>query len=229
MSELLFTLGRVYGIDSIIEFLIIIVCLMISIFSYKIYKILKIKNFEYFSLGFIFLAISFIFKILSNLTISHRIAILDFNRILVITSQLEYMKLIQFISFLSYKSFHILGLLFLFFITTKIKDRNEKLMFLYFGILVIIFSIPFNFIFNLTVMFLLAFVTLHFYNNYYENRLSNSLLVFIAFALLTISHLLLMFSNYSPLSYLFGEIITLAGFLVLLVNQITLKNEKKTK
>jgi hypothetical protein len=89
------SLGDFYGIDSLVEFLIIIVAFVISYYSHKVYKIINQKNYKYFSLAFLFLGISFIFKILSNLTIIHKIAIRNANFVFVIWTEFQYMQLIS--------------------------------------------------------------------------------------------------------------------------------------
>ncbi|MFA5259346.1 MAG: hypothetical protein WC402_04715 [Candidatus Pacearchaeota archaeon] len=226
MAAQFLTLGNFYGIDSLFEFLVIIVASIISLYSYKVYSMLKNKNFKYFSFAFLFIAISFIFKILSNLTILHRVEIANLNSVIVITSQFQYMRLIQFASFIIYKALYLLGALLLFFIATKTKKQN-KIMFVYLSVLVIILSIFMNFVFYLTLVFILTFLTSYYYENYKKNRLTNSFLVFLGFLLLSISQLVLIFSSFRPIIDIFGEILMLAGFLVLLINQIKIKKAAK--
>lgn len=221
-----FTLGNFHGIDSLFEFLVIIVASIITLYSYKVYKLLKNKKFKYFSLAFLFIAVSFTFKILSNLTIIHRIAITNLDTVIVITSQFQYMKLVQFISFILYKTFYLLGALFLFFIATKTKKQN-KFMFIYLSLLVIILSIFMNFIFYLTLVFILTFLTSYYYENYKKNKLTNSLLVFLGFFLISISQLVLIFSGLNPFIEIIGDVLMLLGFLVLLINQIKIKRSVK--
>ena len=226
MAAQFLTLGNFYGIDSLFEFLVIIVASIISLYSYKVYSMLKNKNFKYFSFAFLFIAISFIFKILSNLTILHRVEIANLNSVIVITSQFQYMRLIQFASFIIYKALYLLGALLLFFIATKTKKQN-KIMFVYLSVLVIILSIFMNFVFYLTLVFILTFLTSYYYENYKKNRLTNSFLVFLGFLLLSISQLVLIFSSFRPIIDIFGEILMLAGFLVLLINQIKINKAAK--
>jgi len=226
MAAQFLTLGNFYGIDSLFEFLVIIVASIISLYSYKVYRMLKNKNFKYFSIAFLFIAISFIFKILSNLTILHRVEITNLNSVIVITSQFEYMRLIQFASFIIYKTLYLLGALLLFFIATKTKKQN-KIMFVYLSILVIILSIFMNFVFYLTLVFILTFLTSYYYENYKKNKLTNSFLVFLGFFLLSISQLVLIFSGFRPIVELTGDMLMLAGFLVLLINQIKIKRAAK--
>ncbi len=225
--------GRFYGIDSLIEFLIIIVSLIISLYSRRIYKIIKDKNYRFFSWAFLAIAISFVFKILSNFTIVNRIKIEGVNFAYIIFSQPRYMPIVDFLTFILYKAFYLSGLLILFFIVSRTKDREKIFLFVYLSAIAVLFSIYFNFVFHITLIFLLLFLTLHFYDNYKEHRTTNSLLVFIAFLVVLLSHLSFAFSDIYPLFYLIGEGFLLIGFLSLLVNQIKIKlkykNDKTNK
>lgn len=228
------SLGKFYGIDSLIELLIIAVSLIIFIYSNKIYKIVKDKNYKFFSLAFLAVAISFAFKILSNFTILNRVQIRGANFIYIVFTQFRYMEIINFISFILYKSFLLLGFLILFLIVTKTEDKEKIFFFVYLSIIAILFSIYFNFVFHITLVFLMLFLTLHFYENYKDHKRVNSLLVFVAFLIILISHIFFIFSDMYSLFYVIGEGLLLIGFLSLLVNQIkiklsyrNLKDEKK--
>lgn len=222
------TLGRIYGIDSLIEFLSLIIAGITSYYSHRLYKLIGEKEFKYFSIAFLFIAISFLFKILSNITLTHYIQVSDANFIFTIASQFEYIQLINFFSFLFYKTFILLGLLILFFIATQTKRNQKIFLFIYLSLVTILFSIYFNFIFDLTLIFLLIFLTSYFYENYQKNKSNNSFMVFIGFLLFLIGRIILIFSGIHPLIYLIGEIFILFGFIALLINLIKIKNEQKT-
>ena len=132
----------------------------------------------------------------------------------------------QFLSFILYKVFFILGFLILFFIVTKTEKKEKMFLFVYFGIITILFSIYFNFIFHLTLIFILTLLITHFYENYKKLKTKNSFFVFIAFLIILIGHILFMFVEIEPIFYLLGEIILLLAFITLLINQIQLKNKK---
>lgn len=219
--------GRFYGIDSLIELLIVIVSFVISYYSYHVYKLIKEKNYKFFSFAFFAIGFSFIFKIASNFTIMNRVIVERANFIFVIWSQLQYMQMINFLSFTFYKIFHVMGFLILFLIVTRTKKKGEIILFLYLSILAVLLSIYFNFIFHITLMFLLIFLTYHFYENYTRHKNQNTELVFIAFLIILVSHSFFVFSDMNSLFYLIGEGLLLIGFLSLLTNQIIIKRKNK--
>ena len=228
-----FSLGNMYGIDSFFELLIIIVSLIIAYSGYRIYKIIEDKKYKIFSLGFLALSISFIFKILSNLTIFYKVRINYVGLPFIGIMQWKYMELFNFASFIFYKVFHVIGFLILFFVITNTYKKDKILTMLYLGIIAVLFSIYFNFIFDLTIAILLLFLTMHFYQNYEKQKSKNAFLVFLAFLLMLVSHCFFMFSDMNLIFYLIGEILLMASFLNLLINQFRterkMENNLKTK
>jgi hypothetical protein len=216
--------------ESLDEILIILVSLIISYYSRKIYKLVEDKNYKLFSISFLIIAIAFVFKLFSDLTILHRVEIENANFVFVVFSQFKYMQLINFISFNLFKIFYLIGFLILFLIVNKEKERGEVILFFYFSLIAVILSIYFNFIFHLTLLFIISFLTIYFYKNHKKVKTMNSLLVFLSFIMFLISHLFFVFSDtYSALN-LIGSVLLLIGFLNLLINQVKLvrKNEPKT-
>lgn len=220
-------IGRFYGIDSIVEFLTILVSFFISFYSFRVYKLIKDKHYKLFSIAFLLLGISFFFKILSNITFLHKIEIHEANFVFTVMSHLELMEVVNFFGFIFYKSLHLIGFLLLFLIFTKNDEKNKTLLYIYLSIIVVLFSIYFNFIFHITVVFILIYLTLHFFENYKRVENVNAFLVFISFLIILASHLFFIFSDVNGLFYLFGEVLLLFGFLSLLANQIKLKKESK--
>ncbi len=223
------SLGNFRGIDSLIEFLIVIVSFIISYYSYRVYKIIKENHYLYFSFSFLSVGVSFIFKIFSNLTIVHKIVVENANFVFTLWSQYKYINLINFFSFIFYKSFHLIGFLILFLLITKTEKKENIALFLYLSFITVLSSIFFNFIFHLTLVIILLFLTFYFYENHLKIKSKNSLLVFIAFLIMLTSHLFFIFSDFNSLFYLIGEILLLIGFLCLLLNQINLKGKAKNE
>jgi hypothetical protein len=222
----LLSIGDFYGIDSIIEIMTFLVSFIVAYYSNKVYKIMKDPKYRLFSFGFLMIAISFLFKIIVNLTILHRIQIQETNFIITL-AHLRNIDLISFFSNVLYKMFSLIGFLFLFFVETRTKSKEKMFLFLYLGILTIFLSIYFDFIFHLTLVIILFILITHFYENYNEFKSSNTFTVLAGFAIILISQIFFIFEATHPLSYLIGELLMLVGFCFLLVNQIKIKNEQK--
>ena len=227
--QLTFSLGKFYGIDSLVEVLMIIVSFIISYYSNKVYRLVKDKNYRLFSFAFLAIAISFIFKILSNLTVLHKVNIQVANFVFAVLTEFESIEVVNFVSLILYKSFYLIGFLILFLIITKTSNREKIFLFFYLSLIAILFSIYFDFVFHLTIIFILISLTYNFLINYNKRKSINAFLVFFAFLLLSIDHLFFILESFDPILYIIGEILSLIGFLCLLLNQIKLKNEKTNK
>ncbi|MBU2615986.1 MAG: hypothetical protein KKC19_02685 [Nanoarchaeota archaeon] len=221
--------GEFYGIDSLIELLIFAVSLQIAYYSNRIYKILKERDYKLLSLGFLFIGLSLLFKIISNLTILERIKIDDLYFLNHLFLEFGSLSITYLLSFSIYKFMYLIGFLFLFVMTTEIKNKKNIIMYIYLGAVTIFFSIYFNSLFHLTIALTLAMLTMNFYENYKKVMNRNTKTVFLAFFVMMFGHLFLLFSEDLPLLYIIGKITVLIGFASLLFNQIQINNEKKNK
>ena len=185
------------------------------------------RNYELFSWAFLAIGIAFLSKIITNLTLLHKITITQPNFVLVVLSEFENMQIVHFVSFLLYKILLLVGFLVLFLITYKAIKREKILLFVYLGIITVLFSIYFNFIFHLTFLIILFFLIEHFYKNYKKVKSKNSFLVLLAFILIALSNIVGTFYEICDVCYVGDELFLLAGFLTLLINHLNLQNDKK--
>ena len=222
-----FSIGKYYGVDSLVEVLIIIVSLIIAYNSRKIYKLINDKSYKYFSYAFLAITLSFIFKILSNLTIVHRVRIVTANFVYTGLAQMQYIQLVKFLSYIAFKSFNILGFLLLFLVITKTEDKEKAFLFFYLGVISVLFSIYFDFVFHLTSIVILLFLVIHYYDNHKKVNNKNSKIVLIAFSIILLANLFFVFSEVHSLFYLIGEVLLLFGYMSLLINQIKIMRDGK--
>ncbi len=225
------SLGNFYGIDSLIDTLIVIVSFMIFSQSKRIYNLIKDKNFNYFSKAFLLVAIAYIFKVFYNLTWVYHIKIVQANLVQVFYEQLEVFQYLHLFSFILYKIFLIGGFLTLFLIFTKEFKKEQIILVSYLALIVIFCSILFNFIFYLTLVLVLFFITTYFYENYKKSKSKNSMLVFISFLIILFSNIVGIFYEFNPFIYLLQEVLLFFGFVILWINHFVFKtkNEKTYK
>ena len=215
---------RFYGIDSVMDFLIFLVAILITYQSYNIYNLLKEKNYKFFSWAFLSISIAFLFKIIVNLTFFHQIEILQTYFINpALLERLGFLDLINFFSVIFYRIFLLTGFLILFLVFTKTEEKEKVILFIYLSIITVLFSIYFSFVFHLTLFLLILFLTIYFYRNYKRIRSRNSLIVFYSFLMILTANFIGFFSSLHPFFYLAYEIIIFIGFFVLLINHLHLK------
>jgi hypothetical protein len=225
MYQLFFTPGWFNGIDIAFEVISILVALSICFYSYHLYRISNENKFGYFALAFLSIAGSLLFKIITfaNLYFTPvRDTSLDILRPLVMPG-LRYANLFYRGGFFLHMTLMLGGLLLIFLISQKSRNRLHRFhevsqigLFLYFIVLVSVFS---NFrytVFYLTSSVLLSLIVLNYYKNYLNKRTNNALLVMMSFLALLASHLLFVFVFVSNELYVVAEAVQLVGFLLLL-------------
>ncbi|MFH1801844.1 MAG: hypothetical protein ABH864_00150 [archaeon] len=221
------SLGSFYGIDSLLDFMIILVAALIAYQSRRVYKLIKEKNYLRFSYAFLSIALAFVAKIIANLTIVYETKIEHVNFVVFVTHELQEMQIINLLGSTFYKVFLLIGFLILFLITTKTDKKEDVILFAYFAAISVLFSLYFNFIFHLTIIIILVALTTHFHNNYKKTKSGNSYKVYLAFLFILVSHVICLFYGIHVFVYLLGEIFVFAGFLILLVNHTKIKNGKE--
>jgi Na+/proline symporter len=92
------------------------------------------------------------------------------------------------------------------------------------------FSEDSYYIFHITTLLFLIFITARYYKNYRENKNPSAKLLATSFSIITISQLVFCFIRLNPLLYVTAELVQLIGYIILLITFIkVLKDGKKTK
>ena len=237
MFRLFFTPGWFNGVDILFDAVSILVALSICLYSFRLYSISRENKFGYFSLAFFAIAGSLFFKILTNANnyfTPVRDAALDVLRPLVM-SDLRYTQLFYRSGFFLHMALMLGGLLLIYFISQKSRQRlkvfhevSQIALFVYFVILVSIFSNFKYFVFYLTSSVLLSLIVLNYYKNYLNKRTSNAWLVMAAFFVLLVSHLLFIFVFVNSSLYVVAEAGQLLAFLLLLYAYTSVKRGRRT-
>ncbi|MBU0459298.1 MAG: hypothetical protein KJ597_00360 [Nanoarchaeota archaeon] len=229
MYRLFFTPTWFNGWDIIFEAIILIVALMISTYSYRIYRLNRENKYLYFAFSFILIGLGLLFKIGTSATLYFtpvRDAALTALAPVVAGPQsgLQFTHIFYRVGFFL-QMVPILGAwLLLFFVSQKSRKRLTKwyevsqiALFVY---LILLISIIANFqymVFYLTSAVLLSLTVLNYYKNYLnKGKKHNAYLVMLAFLLLLISNIFFIFVFALEGFYVLGELFLLAGFLLLL-------------
>lgn len=218
-----------YGIDSIIEFIAIIVSVLLVYYSYKCFKLTKENKYLYFSTAFLSITLAFIAKIIGTLAI-YKPAI---TRTAVgstihqtFTGITPYY--INALAFVAYIFFMLLGFMILFLIISRLRWSNQRVLVLlvYFVFLATWISVIHYQLFYLTSFVLLLLITYSYYNNYIEIKSAKARFVTIAFGILLISQAFFIFVIYSRTIYVLAELIQLLGFVYLLIPFVLIFKKK---
>ena len=226
MYQLFFTPEWFNGFDLAFEAIILIIALLIAAYSWKIYKFSQENKFAYFSIAFVTVALSFVFKIFTH-------SVLYFFPVREVTaavlkpltgSGLQFADLFYRSAFFAQMFLMLVALLLIFFVAQKSRDRLTKLyevsqmaLFVY---LIFLISFIANFkyvVFYLTSTVILGLIVVQYYKNYLNaNKNKNTFNVMLGFLFILIGNMFFVFVYLFNQLYVFGELFMLIGFLILL-------------
>ena len=210
------------GIDSLFEVISLIICLLIAYFGFKIYGFAGQKKYRTIAVSFLSIAVSFAIKILTNLSIYFKYNNLKMSLITVmsttfpaVTTKIIEIKLLYYVGYFAYRFLFLLGLILLLSLVLKIKDKRITSIFIVFSIIAAFFSYYYFYTFHIISAVLLFYIFMHFYENASIKKLVTAKFITAAFFLLFISQLVFIFVQFDPKTYVFGQVVQLAGFLSL--------------
>jgi hypothetical protein len=208
----------------------VITLLLIAAFSLRFYffKKKEHKNYLYFAISFLLLAISFLWKIATDITVYYDIINTKQAGIFTITYQTMRAEKVLFVAgHFAHYLFALLGLYLLYVVLNR-KSTMNHLLILYFIVMTTIFSNFSYFIFHLTAFVLLLGISYRYYLVCKQNKRNLTKLIFTSFSIIAVSQILFMFVKLWGNIYVAAQIIQLIGFILLLVAFISvLKNGKK--
>ena len=211
------------GFDIIMELLFAIVAITVSIFAYKIYKISKEKGVKLFSVGFLFIGLSYITHALINFFIVSEMA--KGTREVIV----ENLQTTAFLSVVLFMALFTIGLITIFYANNKTNKKENYFLLIILGLLSVFTNISYIAAFYITSTFILIFINFHYAKDYIQNKNHKTLLVFISFIFLLLSTLVFVFPvTYEE--YVIAHFLELVAYVLILVSLIrTIKIKPKLK
>lgn len=224
---MVFLVSNVHNVSTLLDLVIIILAIVISYQSGRIYSYIRKDSYKYFSLAFLLIGFGYLFKILTNFTIVYRAIFTDYNILYVVFREYSFMQAVHFLSFLFYKSLVLFGLLVLFLVVRKVKSRGEIFLLFYAGFVAVLFSMYVDSIFHLTLGLCSLLLSIYYYRHYKETHAHGSLIVVYAFLLMMVGSFICVFSFEYPFDCLVEEIFFALGFILLSLNHFHTRHAKK--
>lgn len=189
-----------FGFDSLMEFIAFVIAIAVAYEALKGYRLAKERTLLYLNLSFVLLGAGLLIDGLASMLV----LLSRFHRALLFLSGLGYT--IDFVAqLLAY------GLLVFVYIQ---QTRNVGAQVAMVALPIVFFE--HNSVTELILLFLLAYIATQTAINYSINKSTNALLVFGAFASLSIAHLFFLLYTLFPIFFPFAHIAQLFGFLLLL-------------
>ena len=229
MIQLIYSPKWFYGKDIVIDVVSMLVLLLIAYFSIRYYEIDKRKNYLFLALSFVIMAVSFIFKIITNFTLySSIIRTAQFGALTFIYPSLQSSDILFTVGFLIHRILMLLGLLLLYSIYTK-TNRSSLFIITYLILISTYFSWPAYYLFHLTSLIFLYFITLHYWNSYKRIKHDTNRWLLYSFSLITLSEIVFIFIGIEEELYVAAEAIQLLGYIALLVTFVKVLKDGKKK
>lgn len=213
MSFSIFSPHWFFGYDIVLEILFAIICLMISLYAFKIYKKTDELKLKLFGLAFLFISLSYIIQsIFSFLIISKT----DITLCSIIN--IKSIHLFNLLGMYTHIILMTAGLVTLAYTTFQINKRRLLVLLLVISILGIFMSknsIDIFFLFTTIYLIILAY---HFIKNHFEKKNEHSLIIASAFICLFLAYINYIISLAYPFFYVFGHLLELIAYVLILWN-----------
>jgi hypothetical protein len=223
-----------YVASIIIDLVTILVLFSIASAAIKYYKLNDNKNYSKLGFAFSLIAISFLFKMVTNFIVYY-----DFVKAQeipqTIINTLETIKSFNIVansSFLFFTLFNLAGLYALYSIKRG-QSRQTVLLIIYFILLSTFISTLYShslyYIFHLTSLVFLILISSKYFNIYSRNQHKNTGYLAYSFSIIATSQAFFMFIALNQIIYVIAEIVQLIGYIILLSVLIRVLNYGKEK
>jgi hypothetical protein len=202
-----------YGI--IFELAFALITILVSIYSFRVYRLSGQKKSRTFGIAFLFISISYFIQCFINFEIISELNEKVFN-------VLEFQNLITMdkLAIFFHMVFFIFGLVTLIYMILGGKNRFIYIISLIISVLFIFLSADSIAFFYVLSSLLLIFILSDYAGNYFKNKNGKTFLVMIAFLCLLIGHLNFIFIESNQMLYVIGNFLELIAYMLILINLI---------
>ena len=211
------------GYSILLEVVFVIITILVSLYSFKIYKLSHQRQSQLFGIGFLSISLSYIVLSFLNFAIFSKLnddicTCLRISNIDVLHNFWMYIHMILFL----------IGLITLAYMALKVKSSKTYSLLFIIVIISLLFSPDKLSFFNLIASILLIYIVIHYIMVYVTNKKFRTLLVLISFIFLLFGRIHFLFSVDHGLYYVIAHFLILIAYSLILVNLILiLKNEQK--
>jgi hypothetical protein len=219
------------GIECLFESFALIVALLLTFYAYEVYKFSKIHEYKFFSLAFLCIAGSFFFKILTQVSFYNITVKEVFIGVATLALQNYERVYTGFLfSVFAWRALFLAGFLLYYALLDKARNRKQLFLSIYLAAVVALLSVfvpALSIIFYITAAIILAFIVHILYVNSKRKRTRFTKVVVVAFLLILAAQVSFIFVSLHNYIYLLGEVLQLAGFVLLLLNFYLLMRIKR--
>ncbi len=230
MVELIYSPKWFFDKDIIIDIVSVFVLSLIAYFAMRFYKINKEnKNYLVFAGSFMIMALSFLFKIITNFTLYHQVFMTRQVGFMIFTySAFKSTDILFTFGFLIYRMLMLTGLFMLYSIYSGTK-KTDIFLIIYLILISTYFSRSAYYVFHMTSLIFLVVITTQYWKNYRKIGHDSNRWLFYSFSSITLSQVIFIFIGLDIHIYVIAEIVQLVGYFALLVAFIKVFEDGKKK
>ena len=229
MLNVVFSPQWFYFKDIAIDIISVLVLLLIGYCCWQYHRLDKTKKYySRFSLSFLMIAGSFLFKIFTYFTLYREITQTRQVGLITLTYNIvQTSDALLLVGTIISRFLMLLGLYLLFTLYYPAKQRSTTFFMAYLLLIVAYLSHPAYYVFHLTAFLFLLFIISHYYHNYHKTKDQPAHWLFYSFLAIGISQLLFIFIKLDDVLYVGAEAIQLLGYLLLLISFLMVRYGKK--
>ena len=213
-----------HGYDVSFEIMFAVITLLVSLFSFKIFKLSEQKESKYFAVGFLLISLSYFVWAFLNLRLvselKEGVRVLELKNLLIFST----------VSIYVYMILALVGIIVIAYTTLKINNEIAFLLIVIPSIATLFLSNNKTLAFGILSSIMLLFIFVHFYLEFRKDNNLKRGLVMVAFLLLFIGNIEFSFVQNSYVHYVVRHILDLAAYVLVLISLIwVIKNGQKKK
>lgn len=202
-----------FATSIVLELIFAAVTLAVAYYSFKVYSLSGQRESKLFGVAFLIMAISFIIRSVLNIFVTNSING-DDMRTLTVGS----IMVINNFSVYAYIFLMTISLMTLAYTTFKVNSSKIYSLLAITSILILVFAEIKAAAFYIMSILFLAYVVIHYYREYMDNRTKKKLQVLSAFVLLLISNVVFIKAGQNYLYFVTGHLLELASALLVLLS-----------
>ncbi len=206
-----------FKLDSLFEFIEMIIALIVFINAYRIYRITSQKRYQYLALSFLFIGASLFVRSLTNLAVYTKFLEQNPKVLFTLIQAINDISSIYREGILLFTLLMLIGTLILTLLALKIKNKMSIILIFILSLISVFLGQSTYITFYLISTILFIFITIHFIKNWLGHKSLNTFMVFIAFLSLLIANIFFLATIKYQIAYFIGHAFQLIGYIVLLI------------
>jgi hypothetical protein len=218
------------GKDVIIDIFSFMVLLLFFVLSFKNYKLDKNKKLLFLGIGFVMISLAQLATIMTKLVLYYDTTITSqIGQAIITYSAIHSIDIFYYLGFFFYRLLTLTGLYVIYKLPLEREHKKDFILSLFFIVVVSFFSKNLDYLFRLTALILLIFITRNYYVVYTINKSKKTMLLVLAFGILACSQIMFVLANPGSFVAVVANIWELISYIILLTLIIRIIHHHGTK